>query len=236
VTATGGVPDGCMGGTTWAFRVPAALEHSHRECGQQRARGAEEDAGDGVGQPVRPEVSAGERHQDRETRRGRAPRHPRAAGRHQRDDRGHDGYRGGDGVPGRKRGTARGHQRTGRPGPVVDPLEQADQDLGEHYGRGERGQVPPAATQGQEAGDGDPDRKRDVDQPEPVEDLGHPRDRRRPAGDHEPQPRVVGALDMSQEAVVGDHGERRRGERQHRRRDGHVPAPDGQHRLFCLFH
>jgi hypothetical protein len=54
------------------------------------------------------------------------------------------------------------------------------------------------------------------------------------AGGHEPQPPVVGALDVGQEAVVGDRGERHRGERQHRRGDGHVPPPDGQHRLFPL--
>ena len=58
------------------------------------------------------------------------PRDPRTAGRYQRDDRGDHGHGGGDRMPGRKRGTARGHQRSGRPGPIVDPLQRADQDLG----------------------------------------------------------------------------------------------------------
>src|ERR1700750_915087 len=92
--------------------------------------------------------------------------------------------------------------------------------------------VPPPARQREETGDADPDRKRDVDQPEPVEDLGGRRDRCRTAGDHEPQPRVVGPLQVSQDAVVGDRGERRRGERQHRHGDDRVPAAGGQHLIF----
>ena len=80
--------------------------------------------------------------------------------------------------------------------------------------------MPPPAAQGEEAGDGDPDRQRHVDQPEQVEEPGDRRDRRRPAGDHEPQPRVVDALDAGQDAVVGDQGEHYRGERRVPRRGG----------------
>src|SRR6185437_8719702 len=232
VSRPDGTREGWMGRTGRPMRGPAALELAHREGGQQRARGAEEDPGEGIGQPVRPEIGAGQRHQDREDRRRRAPHHPRPAGRYQRDDRGDHGHGGGDRVPGGKRGTARDHQRSGRPGPVVDHLQRADQDLGQNDGGDEGGQVPPPAAQREETGDGDPDRKRDVDQPEPVEDLGGGRDRRRTAGDHEPQTRVVGPLQVSQQAVVGDRGERRGGERQYRHGDDRVPAAGGQHLIF----
>ena len=45
-----------MGRTRGPMRGPATLELAHGEGGQQRARGAEEDAGEGIGQPVRPRV------------------------------------------------------------------------------------------------------------------------------------------------------------------------------------
>ena len=69
----------------------------------------------------------------------RAPRHAAPSRGDQRDDRGYDGDRGGDGVPGGKRRACRGHQRSRRPGAVVDALERADQDLRQHHGPDERG-------------------------------------------------------------------------------------------------
>src|SRR5206468_11139388 len=56
VSRTGGARDGRLGRTGGPVRGPAALELPHREGGQQRARGTEEDPGQRIGQPVRPAV------------------------------------------------------------------------------------------------------------------------------------------------------------------------------------
>jgi hypothetical protein len=74
--------------------------------------------------------------------------------------------------------------------------------------------MPPLAAPGEESSDRDPYRQREANQAEQVEEQGERRHRRRPAGDHEPQPSLVKMLDVCQHAVVGDRGEHYRGEGQ----------------------
>src|SRR5689334_15397912 len=84
--------------------------------------------------------------------------------------------------------------------------------------------MPPSPPQGEEAGDGDAHGQGDVHQPEDVEDSGDRGERRCPARDHLPQPRIVPALDTGQRPVVADRHEDADGERDGDGGDGDVTA------------
>ena len=195
---------------------------------------AEQQPGYRVREPVSSEVGAGQRHEQREERRGEAPGNPPPARRYQDDDRGEHGDRCRDGMTRRERRSAGGDQGSRRPGPAIRGLQRSDQDLRQQHRRGERREMPPLAPEGEIASDSEPCRKRHVDQPEKVEDLGDHGDRGVPDGGHQPQPGTVHALDMTQRKVVGRQYEQNGGEcRDHRGDRGGTPGR-GQDQRFLL--
>ncbi len=99
---------------------------------EQREAASYEAPADHVGEPVRAEIDARERDDERDRSREYLPAQPPAAGRDQRDDDPDRGDRDPDRMTGRIRGAARRDQWIRRPGTVDCRLERPDAQLRRH--------------------------------------------------------------------------------------------------------